>query len=163
MIQDTQFWFNLYDIFMVPLGLLVILVVSCLTIMAFTPGKTGWKILIIPVLLTMLIGFALSLDKTLGFAYPSNPIGKVTLLGHARVGDSIDLWVREISKLGKTRLYKVPYSEELERRLQEVQGDGTSRQDSPDAIEWTRNSGDYRKGDIRTYKFSQFETFNKEH
>jgi len=92
-------------------------------LMIKTTAKYYFKFLAIPaLLLTGFLSFQF-LDDQLGYAYPSELPKKFIFLGFNIIGDGIkinyiELWAQ--SEGGRSRLYRIPYSEGLATKLKNV-------------------------------------------
>ena len=113
-------WYDILYAFNVEFITAVLLTVLVSYILIRTPAKLYIKFLTIPLLFFLLYSTMDKLNDVLGYAYPTIPVGKVIVMDGTRQGKVIELWVKHLGETD-TRLYKMPYTKELQKKLKEIQ------------------------------------------
>jgi len=126
---NHQFLVSLYQqmLYMLPLGLLMGFLAIFVGFLLIKSSLKGYfKFIGIPVVIVASL-FAFKICSSfLGYAYPAHLPDHFMFLGYQVVttikGEkSIELWLR--SDVSKTRLYKIPYSQQMEDKLQDASED----------------------------------------
>ena len=129
-------WYDILYAFNVEFITAVLLTVLVSYILIRTPAKLYIKFLTIPLLFFLLYSTMDKLNDVLGYAYPTIPVGKVIVMDGARQGKVIELWVKHLGETD-TRLYKMPYSRELQKKIKE--GKKARQQGNPMVLEWKKS------------------------
>ena len=145
-------WYDILYAFNIEFITAVLLIVLVSYILIRTPAKLYIKFLTIPLLFFLLYSTMDKLNDVLGYAYPTIPVGKVIVMDGTRQGKVIELWVKHLGETD-TRLYKMPYSKELQKKLKE--GKKARQQGNPMVLEWkeSKSKQNGRSGQRNPGKF----------
>ena len=128
-------WYDILYAFNIEFITAVLLTILVCYILISTPAKLFIKFLTIPLLFFLLYSTMDKLNDILGYAYPTIPVGKVIVMDGQRKGNVIEIWVKHLGK-PDTRLYKLPFSKELQKKLEEAR---KGRQEgNPMVMEWKK-------------------------